>query len=100
MRLIGLNRPDCCNAVNQSTALALYQSFKAFDSDQSAHVAVFHGLGGNFCAGYDLKELANIGKSYTVKEDIGSGASPMVSAGWRKVYLHRCALFRVPPTWS
>ena len=82
VRVIGLNRPGSRNAVNQDTALALYKAFQDFDSDQRAHVAVLHGLGGNFCAGYDLKELASTGESFTLKEDIGSGPSPMVRPGY------------------
>ena len=75
--MIGLNRPASRNAVNQATASQLYQAFKAFDSDQSANVAVLHGLGGNFCAGYDLKELATSGESFQLK-NVGEGPSPMV----------------------
>ena len=80
VRVITLNRPECCNAVNQSTAKQLYQAFSEFDLDATAHAAVLHGLGGNFSAGYDLKELANTGETINLEEDIGHGPSPMVSA--------------------
>ena len=33
---------------------ALYQAFVAFDADDEARVAVFHGAHGHFCAGWDL----------------------------------------------
>jgi enoyl-CoA hydratase len=36
----------------------LYEAFVAFDSDDSADVAVLWGEGGAFCAGADLKSLA------------------------------------------
>ena len=29
-----------------------------FDNDSSAKVGVLYGVGGNFCAGFDLKELS------------------------------------------
>jgi len=61
VRVISLNRPKDRNAVNRSTARELYHAFKSFDSDPSSHVAVLHGNGGTFCAGYDLKELADAG---------------------------------------
>lgn len=29
-----------------------------FEEDKDSHVAVLYGNGGNFCAGFDLKEMA------------------------------------------
>ena len=37
---------------------ALHDAFRQFDSTPSAEVAVLHGRHGSFCAGADLKELA------------------------------------------
>lgn len=56
--LITLDRPDVRNAVDSSTAQELHDAFLRFDADQSAHVAVFAGRHGTFCAGADLKALA------------------------------------------
>lgn len=56
--LIGINRPEKRNCVNTPTAEALLKAFQEFDADESAKVAVLYGVGGNFCAGYDLKEVA------------------------------------------
>ncbi|MEJ8574320.1 crotonase/enoyl-CoA hydratase family protein [Microbaculum marinum] len=53
-----LNRPEARNAVDPETAAALLSAFAAFDADEAASVAVFHGEGGAFCAGYDLKHAA------------------------------------------
>ena len=58
VRLIAINRPAQRNAVNRYTARLLFQAFREFNSDKSVHSAVLFGKGGNFCAGYDLKELA------------------------------------------
>ena len=59
--LIGLNRPDVRNCVNAQTAIALRAAFERFEADAGLKTAILHGVGGNFCAGYDLKELAGGG---------------------------------------
>ena len=41
------------------TALALHKAFVEFERDPEARVAVLHGTGGHFCAGFDLKTLAS-----------------------------------------
>jgi enoyl-CoA hydratase/carnithine racemase len=53
-----LDRPEVRNAVDDPTAEALAEAFRAFDTDDSAAVAVLWGSGGTFCAGADLKSLA------------------------------------------
>jgi enoyl-CoA hydratase len=50
-----LHRPQRRNAVDGPTATALANAFAAFEADESASVAVLHGLGGVFCAGADLQ---------------------------------------------
>ncbi|GAB6031269.1 hypothetical protein CHUAL_009069 [Chamberlinius hualienensis] len=57
--LIGINRPDKRNCVNSYTASLLLKEFERFESDDSVRVAILHGIGGNFCAGYDLSEVAS-----------------------------------------
>ena len=80
VRIIALNRPDSRNAVNQRTAGQLYQAFRDFDSDSNVNVAVLHGVGGTFCAGYDLKELATMEETFDLlAEKVGKGPAPMVS---------------------
>jgi enoyl-CoA hydratase len=53
-----LSRPERRNAVDRPTAEALAQAFLAFDRDRDAKVAVFFGGNGAFCAGADLKGVA------------------------------------------
>src|SRR5947209_16018208 len=53
-----VSRPQARNAVNPETAIELYETFLAFDRDESASAAVFTGDGGVFCAGFDLKVAA------------------------------------------
>ncbi len=52
-----LSRPEVKNAVDRDTAQALADAFRAFDADDDAYVGVFHGEGGSFCAGADLKAM-------------------------------------------
>lgn len=56
--LVGLNRPEKRNCLNVAAAQLLVEAFREFDRDNSVDVAVLHGKGGSFCAGYDLLELA------------------------------------------
>ena len=56
--VVTINRPGARNAVNSATAEELVACFKRFDADDSLSVAILTGAGGNFCAGFDLKEVA------------------------------------------
>jgi enoyl-CoA hydratase len=54
-----IDRPEARNAVDGPTAQALADTFRDFDADESASVAVLCGAGGTFCAGADLKQMSN-----------------------------------------
>ena len=54
-----LHRPEVRNAVDPATADLLRRAFEEFETDPDAAVAVLHGEGGTFCAGFDLKALAD-----------------------------------------
>ena len=54
-----IDRPEARNAVNPTTAEALFTAFDDFDRDPEAYVAVFFGAGNCFCAGWDLKHAAD-----------------------------------------
>ena len=56
--VVTIERPERRNAVNLATAQALYAAFKRFDADEAADVAILQGRGGAFCAGADLKAVA------------------------------------------
>lgn len=56
--VVTINRPDVRNAVDSATALALGDAFRTFDRDESLHAAILTGAGGSFCAGADLREVA------------------------------------------
>lgn len=57
--IVTLSRPEVRNAVDNPTARALGAAFTAFEKDDRARVAVFHGAHGTFCAGADLKAVAS-----------------------------------------
>lgn len=56
---IVLARPAVRNAVDRATAAALLDAFTAFEADATASVAVLWGEGGTFCAGADLRAIAD-----------------------------------------
>ncbi|XP_067108043.1 enoyl-CoA hydratase EchA19 isoform X2 [Osmerus mordax] len=74
---VAINRPEVRNAVNRETAARLLDELSAFDRDPQLSVAILHGNGGNFCAGYDLKELANHTASVKLEQDVTKGPGPM-----------------------
>ena len=54
-----LNRPEARNAVDGPTAQALADAVRAFTADEEAKVGVLWGNHGTFCAGADLKAIAD-----------------------------------------
>ncbi|KAM6976867.1 enoyl-CoA hydratase EchA19 [Aplochiton taeniatus] len=74
---LSINRPDVRNAVNQETATRLLEEITAYERDPALRVAILHGNGGNFCSGYDLKELANHTDSLNLEQDVTKGPGPM-----------------------
>jgi enoyl-CoA hydratase len=71
--IVSLHRPERRNAVDAPTAQALVESFREFDDDPDLAVAVLTGSGDTFCAGADLKAIAE-GRGLTVTAD---GEGPM-----------------------
>jgi enoyl-CoA hydratase len=70
---VAISRPEVRNAVDSATAAALAEAFKNFESDDALCAAVLTGAGGTFCAGADLRELAD-GRRTAIEEH---GAGPM-----------------------
>ncbi len=71
--VITIDRPQVKNAVDGPTARALADAFQRFDQDADLAVAVLTGAGRTFCAGADLKGVAE-GRGNRVAED---GDGPM-----------------------
>jgi len=59
--IVTIDRPDVANAVDRPTADDLADAFRAFDADDTQHVAVLTGAGATFCAGADLKAMSEPG---------------------------------------
>lgn len=57
--LVTINRPGVKNAVDGPTAAALAEAFKTFDNDTTQKVAILTGADNTFCAGADLKAVAD-----------------------------------------
>ena len=56
--VVTINRPERRNAVDSVCADQLREAFLAFDADDDRSVAVLAGAAGTFCAGADLKAVA------------------------------------------
>ena len=56
--VVTIDRPDRRNAVDGPTASELAAAFRRFDGDDALRVAVLAGVNGVFCAGADLKAIA------------------------------------------
>jgi enoyl-CoA hydratase/carnithine racemase len=57
IRCIGLNRPGKRNAIGVEMTLALEDVLLKTKTDSTVKAIVFHGLGGHFCAGMDMKDF-------------------------------------------
>jgi enoyl-CoA hydratase len=80
--IVTLDRPEVRNAVDGPTAEALVAAFRGFDADDALKVAVLTGAWGTFCAGADLKAIAE-GRGNRVTEQ---GDGPM---GPTRMLLHK-----------
>jgi enoyl-CoA hydratase len=67
--VVTIDRPAVRNAVDRPTADALADAFRAFDAEDALSVAVLTGAGGTFCAGADLKGVAE-GRGNRVDADV------------------------------
>jgi len=68
-----INNPEVKNAVDRETAGQLANAFREFEKDSKALVAVLWGANGTFCAGANLKNVAD-GQGNRVEKD---GDGPM-----------------------
>jgi len=73
---VTLDRPDCRNAVDGPAATLLREAFERFEADDDLRVLVLTGAGGQFCAGADLKAMADPARRNAV-EPTGAAPGPM-----------------------
>ncbi|MEM7142718.1 MAG: crotonase/enoyl-CoA hydratase family protein [Actinomycetota bacterium] len=59
--IVTIDRPERRNAVDQEAAGQLLEAFEAFAADDERRVAILTGANGTFCAGADLKAVADGG---------------------------------------
>jgi len=57
IRCIGLDRAAKRNAIGVELTLAMEQVLLQTRDDRRVRVIVFHGIGGHFCAGMDMKDF-------------------------------------------
>jgi len=74
IRIVTINRPQARNAVDGATATLLADAFREFDADPESKVAILTGAEGTFCAGADLKAVADAKMANKVRTD---GDGPM-----------------------
>ena len=66
--LLTIERPERRNAVDAETAAELLEGYRRFEADDDARVMVLSGAGGvAFCAGADLKALAEAGPDVPIE---------------------------------
>jgi enoyl-CoA hydratase len=75
VRRLTLNRPDVLNALNSELVDALSDGLDRAAADDGPRALVIRGAGRAFCAGYDLKEEAELERER---------GGPLDAAGWRK----------------
>jgi enoyl-CoA hydratase len=77
--IVTIDRPEVRNAVDRPTAAALADAFRRFDADADLSAAILTGAHGAFCAGADLKGVAEgRGNRVTDAGDGPMGPSRMV----------------------
>src|SRR5579884_1246968 len=67
--IVTMDRPQVRNAIHYPMARALARVFREFEADPSLAVAVLTGAGGTFCAGFDLKAVADSRQSLVVSTE-------------------------------
>lgn len=75
--VITIDRPERRNAVDSATALALAYAIEHADADEAVSVLVLTGAGGSFCAGADLKALAEGDRLDAPEDFTDTGRGPM-----------------------
>jgi enoyl-CoA hydratase len=71
--VVTIDRPEVRNAVDGPTAVQLAHTFRSFESDPDAAVAILTGADGTFCAGADLQAMS----SADANRVAGDGDGPM-----------------------
>ena len=57
---VWLNRPESRNAMSLNMVKAIQQVFQSIENDLSIRAVILRGKGGHFCAGGDIKDMAQL----------------------------------------
>src|SRR3954470_22737832 len=84
VRIVRIDQPQARNAVNSATAARLHDEFVAFNTDDSAKVAVLTGDETAFCAGANLRDLPTLRPSGPLGPTRLQLSKPVIAAieGW------------------
>jgi len=74
-----LNRPGVYNAINDEISYELQDAFKKLNRDDEVRVIIFTGAGNAFCAGQDLKAIAN-SKQRNLADSLHKRYNPIIRA--------------------
>lgn len=69
---ITLNRPDKRNPLSNALRGELFDALIAADSDDSLRLSIVRGAGGNFSAGYDLRQDASVDQPFHTAGGLGN----------------------------
>ena len=85
--IITLNRPDRLNAINYQLAIELDGLVAEIEEDPDARVVILTGAGRGFCAGADIKAMADpnakplpVGRRYTFFNRLEDMGKPVIAA--------------------
>lgn len=83
--LVTLDRPEARNAISRKLAEALETIVEQVEADPTIRTAIITGAGPAFCAGADLREVAEgkLGETFTPK----GGFAGFVNADRRKIWI-------------
>jgi enoyl-CoA hydratase len=74
-----LNRPSAMNALSRELRAALAREFSALRSDRETRAVILTGAGRAFCAGLDLVELGEAGRSNALDAGVGDNVADLLA---------------------
>lgn len=87
IRIITLNRPDRLNAINYQLVQDLEKALREIEEDADARAVIVTGAGRGFCAGADIKDMAEpgarrlpVGKRYNFFNLLEDLEKPVIAA--------------------
>jgi enoyl-CoA hydratase len=78
--LVVLNRPERRNALNTPLLRAIEQALKAAQDDDRIEAIVLTGADPSFCAGVDMKELEETGRTPEMGDPLAGLEKPLIGA--------------------